>query len=177
MSHFGVIVLIDLPESLTEATVQAGVERALERYQEHKYDWYQIGGRWTGHFDGYDPDNDPHTHELCEVCGGTGNRSKWRHELPEQPGCNGCKGTGIAQQWPTKWPFRSGDCKPAALLTEKDLDIYAVVADGDGWFGGERWEPWHGDIESRFVREPLPPLDYLLKAHGDKLAVIVDCHN
>lgn len=23
------------------------------------WDWYQIGGRWTGTFDGYDPDTDP----------------------------------------------------------------------------------------------------------------------
>lgn len=180
MSHFGVIVLIDKPDTLTEESILAAVDAVLDRYRDDKFDWFQVGGRWTGHFDGYDPEKDPATLEMCDLCGGTGDRATHRHEPragQHKTGCNGCLGTGAKQKWPTTWPFRAGDCKPASALTEKDLDIYAVVVSDYDWFGGERYEPWHSGDEGKFIREDVPPLAWLLKEHGDKLAVIVDCHN
>lgn len=41
-----------------------------------KWDWWQIGGRWTGELDGdYDPRQDIENQEWCNICDGTGNRS------------------------------------------------------------------------------------------------------
>lgn len=38
-----------------------------------KWDWWQVGGRWTGMMDPeYDPQTDPNNIEKCDLCGGTG---------------------------------------------------------------------------------------------------------
>ncbi len=174
--HYHVLTLITPPEVLNEETIKTAVAEALEASRDDKWDWWMIGGRWTGAFDGYDPETDPANRITCDLCGGTGNRSIFRHELPQQPGCNGCESTGTRTTWPTYWRFRAGDCKPVAALTEADLDVYAICIEEYGWFGGERYEPWRVDDE-KFVKEPTPPLAYLIAEHGDKLAVIVDCHN
>jgi hypothetical protein len=40
-----------------------------------KWDWWQIGGRWTGALtQDYDPTKDIENQEWCDLCGGTGNR-------------------------------------------------------------------------------------------------------
>jgi hypothetical protein len=41
-----------------------------------RWDWWQIGGRWTGTFaDGYNPSEDPNNIEVCSLCEGTGQRT------------------------------------------------------------------------------------------------------
>ena len=40
-----------------------------------KWDWWQIGGRWTGSLDEYEPEKDLENQEWCSFCAGTGNRS------------------------------------------------------------------------------------------------------
>jgi len=42
------------------------------------WDWWQIGGRWKGiHIPDYDPNEDPDHEEVCNLCGGTGDRPEW----------------------------------------------------------------------------------------------------
>lgn len=58
------------------------------------WDWWQVGGRWTGWLSGYEPGADPANWERCELCNGTGKRRDWlgaqaAHENPDY-GCNGC---------------------------------------------------------------------------------------
>lgn len=178
--HYAVLAIVEKPEELTKESVSAAVEAVLEPYYETKWDWFQIGGRWTGTFDGYDPDKDESTFETCNLCGGTGDRATWRKEPRDQQhpsGCNGCNGTGRTQKWPTDWKFRPQDCKPVTALTQADLDkFYAVcLSDGYGWKGGEEFEPWRTD--DKFVKRDKPPLDWLVSEFGDKIAVVVDCHN
>lgn len=65
-----------------------------------KWDWWQVGGRWSGMFiPGYDPNEDPNHKETCWLCQGTGKRD-FNNEIIS---CNGCSGTGIATKWPTQW--------------------------------------------------------------------------
>uniref|UniRef100_UPI003F49400C hypothetical protein n=1 Tax=Pseudonocardia sp. CA-138482 TaxID=3240023 RepID=UPI003F49400C len=64
------------------------------------WDWWQIGGRWTGWLSGYDPRTDPALTEPCPQCHG---------DLAEDRGCNGCDSTGRARIWPTSWPRHDGD--------------------------------------------------------------------
>jgi len=43
-----------------------------------KWDWWEIGGRWTGELDSkYDPRKDPRNIVPCSLCDGTGDRPGW----------------------------------------------------------------------------------------------------
>lgn len=55
-----------------------------------KWDWYVIGGRWTGLFDNkYDPRKDPRNLKKCEFCNGTGDRPGWvYYEYESETNCN-----------------------------------------------------------------------------------------
>lgn len=44
---------------------------------ESKWDWWTVGGRWTGLFSDYDPTKDPANLEVCTLCCGTGDRDDW----------------------------------------------------------------------------------------------------
>jgi hypothetical protein len=47
--------------------------------EEAKWDWYTVGGRWTGFLatNGYDPSKDENNIEDCDLCQGTGDRPGW----------------------------------------------------------------------------------------------------
>lgn len=61
-----------------------------------KWDWWQIGGRYTGKFvPNYDPETDKANQEVCWLCRGTGKRP----DMVVANGCNGCSGSGIATKW------------------------------------------------------------------------------
>lgn len=88
-----------------------------------KWDWYQIGGRWTGMLvPNYDPANDPANRQTCVLCQGTGKRSD-HADRELQAKCNGCDGTGIETKWPTSWKRIVGDqlkIKDVPLVTLRD---------------------------------------------------------
>lgn len=72
-----------------------------------KWDWWQVGGRYTGKFaPNYDPDKDPANVEKCWICRGTGLRDDdlGREHRKQDPTykCNGCRGSGKTPVWPTK---------------------------------------------------------------------------
>jgi hypothetical protein len=79
-----------------------------------KWDWWQIGGRWTGMLiPRYDPLDDPRNKEKCPLCNGTGLRSdkigiEARKSDPEYK-CNGCQGSGIRSKWATDYARIAGD--------------------------------------------------------------------
>jgi hypothetical protein len=80
------------------------------------WDWWQIGGRWTGVFDDYEPRLDPDNVETCSLCRGTGMRDDpgavaHRLENPDYT-CNGCNGVGVDVKWPTDWKPHPGDRQP-----------------------------------------------------------------
>lgn len=57
-----------------------------EAYYENpnkKWDWWVIGGRYTGRMGTYDPEKDPHNYEPCIYCGGTGTRSDFDYSGPK----------------------------------------------------------------------------------------------
>ena len=152
------------------------------------WDWYQLGGRWTGMFDPeYDPEKDPRNIKTCWLCKGTGVRDdeiaqKARLENPEYK-CNGCNGTGKAVEWPTGWADFDGDVKPVSMLLQLPPETfkkiacpYYLVAEGV-----------HHEVETydetrpqgeRFVRDDKWPekCREIYERNKDKLAVVVDCH-
>ena len=103
-----------------------------------KWDWWAIGGRWTGELTDYDPAKDPANTETCDLCHGTGVRT----DMIVQNGCNGCVGTGKSLKWPTQWKKYNGDMRLLSAI-KKDTSSFAIVTpDGEwheqgemGWFG------------------------------------------
>ena len=92
------------PDSLRLLCVQDAVTAALAPYDENDcddnsgwWDWYQIGGRWTGtHVPGYDPNTDPENIENGSV------------------------------KWPTSWVHFTGDIMKVEELP-KLLNCFTLV--------------------------------------------------
>jgi len=84
-----------------EVDASGNVVRCIDRTNPNaKWDWWQVGGRYSGKFSpGYDPETDPNHQETCWLCRGTGKRI----DMVVENGCNGCQGKGISTKWPTQW--------------------------------------------------------------------------
>lgn len=95
------------------------------------WDWYQIGGRWTGHLSDYDPRDDPANTRPCRTCSGTG--------------CNACRGTGMETLWPTMWAPHEGDVATldhvlAAIATDPQRTIPHTLVAGERVLHRETWD-------------------------------------
>jgi len=187
MTHFPAIVIVPSSADPNEET-----ERLLAPYNEDgewfragddenppsRWDWWVIGGRWTGCLDGYDPRVDPANIETCDLCSGSGVRPdgldlfgadwvKWAN------GCNGCSGTGKSVAF--SFQPHSGDVQPIERLGEF-LPHAVVTPDGEwhehgemGWFGVEvDQKESDGDWRMKVLS--------LRQKHAGHIAVLVDCH-
>lgn len=97
-----------IPDNGNADKIKQYVSIAMQPYHEEAggwWDWWQVGGRWTGCKDGYNPEKDPSNIQTCEYCHGTGKRT----DIIVTNGCNACKGTGKRVVWPTQWRFHKGD--------------------------------------------------------------------
>lgn len=153
--------------------------------QHAKWDWYQIGGRWSGMLDSYDPATDPNNIEMCWICQGTGMRNDQlgldaRAKDPNYT-CNGCNGEGKSVKWPTQFSHHKGDIQPVETvlqLIEKSTDncpFALITPDGEwhergemGWWATVSDEK-DEDVWTKTVIE-------LLKANRNMSVVVVDCH-
>jgi hypothetical protein len=56
------------------------VARLMGKHEEDGgyWDWFVVGGRWTGVHDGYEPSDDIRNYSICKFCGGTGTRNDWK---------------------------------------------------------------------------------------------------
>lgn len=124
------------------------------------WDWYQIGGRWTGTHDGYNPNEDPENIEVCDICGGTGDRATWRGEsksVQHSSGCNGCMGKGKRPKWPTDYKKHQGDIIPIEK-TKDDLICHTLIV-GDEVFQVDVWNgkeivktDFDGNVKNRLTQ-------------------------
>lgn len=105
------------------------------------YDWYVVGGRWTGALDGYKPWEDPQNYESCDLCDGTGLRTdevgKQNGGMGWCRGCNACKGTGMKKKWHNQ--PHPGDLQPLSKVSDElicsTLIINGEVVNDDSWSG------------------------------------------
>lgn len=75
------------------------------------WDWYQVGGRWTGKYSEYDPEDDPRNAD--EVRGYKAER------------------TGRKIKWPTDWREFEGDLVPVSyILNMREFPVYVFTPDG-----------------------------------------------
>jgi hypothetical protein len=178
--HFSMLVLVD-SQDVTRETADDAVEPLLAPHREDydeaideltgRWDWYQVGGRWTGALSDYDPGEDPENWETCRLCDGTGMRNdalgrQARAANPEYT-CNGCSGKGWEVKWPTDFKPNEGDVVRAHLLKGGEWpNVIAGVVTPDG--------QWHGGLMSDF---PKDRIRQLVAEHPDATAVVVDCHS
>lgn len=163
--------------------VESQVNQILENYFVDEYDWFQIGGRFTGvKSKEYDPESDPANVEICNLCGGTGKRDDaiGRNARKDDPsyGCNGCDqyreklGSGKRIKWPTQWAKFSGDIIPINTIPD-DLECYTLIANGNILM----IKKWDGDdfVKTEFDGKVKPMLEKLGINKG--FIVTVDYHN
>lgn len=115
--HKGVILLVKADD---KGSAIEGVNHFMEQYEGRVWDWFVIGGRWTGQLDGYEVENDERNYKSCWLCNGTGFRSDLlgqniRLETPSYT-CNSCGvfdketgtwkhgkfGAGLALEYPSE---------------------------------------------------------------------------
>lgn len=146
------------------------------------WDWWQIGGRWTGYLSDYDPHLDPANIETCHLCAGSGLRNDQlgrdqRARDPEYT-CNGCGGKGAAIAWPTSWRRHDGDITRWSAVKDRvlsgDKSFYTVVA-------GERVAHSETYVSTAPQGERFQKTtdvdDVLATIPGDAIVVVVDYHS
>lgn len=181
-----------LPFQYEEPKLTEAIEEILKPWDERdgenengRWDWWQLGGRWTGAWSDYDPATDPANMEMCRLCHGTGMRNDetgraHRAENPDYT-CNGCgyeqgPRPGVKLKWPTQWVRKpSTDVVPVRHLLSLDDSAlpYALAAGPDVWL--ER-ETWNGED---FV--PCPDWPAVCRAaleqRRDCFVAVVDIHS
>ena len=174
------LCLVFCPPGTSLATAEPIVGKMLARHH-REWDWYQIGGRWTGWlservpgYEHYDPEQDPANIETCPICGGTEQRTDASgNELRKTDPtftCNGCDGKGQRPTWPTQWQPVEGDCVRASDLIGHEKIPGAVVTPDRQWHeSGAMFEApdatWAAQVEAWYQQYP------------DHVVVAVDTHN
>lgn len=185
--HYFVAVLIPP----TCKNVEKEVKKLLKKHNGRKWDWYQLGGRWTGAYDGYDPSKDRKNWKKCDICGGTGERKDVAPEDFKKGYCNGCSPdkefgcpTGTHVKWPTGWEPRKGDVAPVKIAKKKTLPHSIVTPDGKWLEADVDWHNYGKPTQKEWdkkkaaaVKEWKTTALSLFEKHKDYVAVIVDCHN
>lgn len=160
MSHASVIVALSPSDLEKHANnVEAAIAYQMEPFDENgewfregsRWDWWQIGGRFTGKLDpGYDPEDDPENWETCFICRGAGRRAdavgqEARQRDPDYT-CNGCQGQGRSLKWPTAWKNFTGDVK-----LRRDLDE-ATLRAGQEKQARKLWAKWLAEKDKSDTR-------------------------
>lgn len=184
--HYSNLVIIAAPpsdEPSVQLYVEGAVETAMGPHEDNGgfWDWYQIGGRWSGALDGYEPESDPRNLEPCKFCEDGTTTQAVAARFPaytEHVGktCIQCKGKGVVTTWPTQWDFHKGDVVPLASVTpEQYKQFYRVVTPDGKHYGDSVYMPWKLQ-EEQFVDSEKPPLEWLKGQYPNHAAVVVDNH-
>lgn len=205
--HYYAIVVIpadgDVDELVTETLAPYSEDLEVEQLTDggetywHNphglWDWWQIGGRYTGRLSGYKPAEDPALLEECFLCRGTGMRMdeagiELRAEQPDYT-CNGCSGKGKRVLWSSDWPSHDGDIVDLSVedvtawvtsLGDEQVP-YTIFAHGsESVTTRERWTgkdfvPVHDKHGMRVVLATI--LQARLRAGLPSRAVVVDYHD
>jgi len=107
------------------------------------YDWYQIGGRWTGaHDKNFKPSDDENNLEDCQHCDGTNSideplivdtdslEDESNTEIAAS--CPHCNNKGKVLKWPTQWARFHGDIISVEKAAD-DLKCCTLIVDDEVW--------------------------------------------
>lgn len=179
MSH--VLTGVVVPPDTTRETAHEAVDPLLAPFYEGAsddgwWDWWCVGGRFTGRYSEYDAQQDQANYETCWLCHGTGERADG---LSGPGNCNGCckghgdlTGTGRSLLHPPKWKPCPDDVVPVKVLVNNPgvgLPPRIVFPDGtcsdEGpWSDGDERKAWNIAMAER------------LSEYLDMALVVVDCH-
>ncbi len=137
-----------------------------------KWDWYQIGGRWSGEFAiDYDPTADPVNIEDCTSCNATGLRPD-----TNKP-CHGCEATGKKLKWPTKWVEAEGNIAPISKVRDyPEMYPFAIVLPSGEWVEKGKMG-WFGMSADKVTAgEWQTVVTTIFDQYPDHLIVAVDAH-
>lgn len=151
------------------------------------WDWFVIGGRWTGVKDNYDPRKDRRNWEKCPLCEGTGYRSdelgKEAREKNPTYTCNACgeydnekkvwTHGGLPEGMRVAWHYKrhDGDIMPVKDISD-DLSCYTLIIGKDVF----HMEEWDGNtfVKTDFDGKVKQKLDQM--GITDGYLVTVDYH-
>lgn len=174
MSHASVLVAVSPEEVKKHGSIQLAVVHQMEPFDENghwfkegsRWDWWVIGGRFSGRFarPGYDPATDERNLETCFCCNGTGRRDdaiglEARRHDPDYT-CNGCGGKGKSLKHAGDWV----DVGNVAARAELDEAAWKAVRrqKAEGW-----WKEIEKELAKNRPRESLA-FQYGLKADDTK---------
>jgi len=175
--HYYALIKLDSRDNV-ELQIEQALEPFRETYDEDTeeftgfWDWWTIGGRWTGKIDGYDPTTDRRNMKVCWLCHGTGKRSDEignaaRLRNPDY-GCNGCEDTGIMLKYASDWVSHPGDIATRETIPD-DAKPYTLIANGTAThrevWAGEHFTDNHEALDKAWNALPT-----------DALLVVVDYH-
>ena len=155
MSHAAVIVA-PTREQISALGIEGAIQFEMEPFDESgtwfrdgsRWDWYVVGGRYTGLLDGYEPDKDPRNFETCKQCEGSGIRPGGVEQFGQAwfdacNGCNGCHGKGKSLKY--RFESHANDIMQVKKLPKIGADFDAATAflrnrhwheaERLGWFG------------------------------------------
>ena len=182
-----------------------GTPFALTTYNPRsRWDYYAIGGGWTGVLGGYDPTEDIENWVTCPACGGTGRPDGKLERLdPEYgyDGCTGCEGKGWQVKCPARFRDHEGNVQPVAdLLKQIEVFLPGELAEAQKRENEEAPPPlqmealtvppiipfavltpdgeWHEELEAgRFgTPDDEPDPDQWMRTVAGILAEHEDCH-
>lgn len=154
--------------------------RQSTRNPDSQWDWYEIGGRWTGKLTDYDPEKDPRNIESCQWCGGTGKRNdklgREARKADPKYTCNGCDGKGKKVKWPTEWAKYAGDIQPMENI-KLDFSSFAFLTPGGEWIQRGKMGWWgmvSDETDEKAWKKTCATI--MAKFTNGHVGVIVDCH-
>lgn len=152
------------------------------------WDYWTIGGRWTGALGKYDPTKDEDNYKDCGYCNSTGTRPDANYEGEKGEwsrkgdgvhpvignGCNVCLGTGKELKFPSD--FKNADNVALAKDLPNDFSCFAFVTPEGEWIqrGSMGW--WgmvSNEVDDKTWRKQILTI---LAKYNDCLAVAIDCH-
>lgn len=201
MTHFAAVVLVPKDVLVLEERVAV----LLEPYKEEeewgedgtRWDWWQIGGRFTGTLSGYEWWKDEENYSKCKFCGGTGFTTQAVADIYPAyadgvgEACIQCNKEldGEAPPFPGKSANfqlmpHAGDVMPVSSIDFDRMRFVpsALVTPDGEWHEQVRYGMFAAELPNEEGEEPKNQGQWarefsgILAEHRDCLAVVVDCH-
>lgn len=145
--HKGIILLV---KADSRKLAEKKIKEFMDQYENQVWDWWTIGGRWTGTLDKYEPHEDRANYEKCDLCNGTGLRNDriGQDARAKDPSytCNAC---GHYNSETKKYEYEHGHSRPGLKLkftyNRHANDIMALSECLDVV------KEWHQDPEQEYV--------------------------